>query len=153
MKDIPYQILDQLRCVKNWFVCKRYPWLKINNVGYHWLDNRYISTWYDEIPSGWRKRFGKQLIRDIDKYLKVNKITDYHIDQVKEKFGELRWYDNSDKNFYEQVFKKYETLSRYTCINCGRPAEYLSTGWITPYCGKCVKKIQKRHPQCKFTSL
>ena len=33
---------------------------------------------------------------------------------------------------------KYENLSYHTCINCGKPATKISTGWICPYCDNCI---------------
>ena len=50
---------------------------------------RYERTWFDFLPIGWQKRFGMKLVHDIDKYLKDNNITNYHIDDVKQMFGML----------------------------------------------------------------
>lgn len=38
------------------------------------------------------------------------------------------------------IINKYEILSEKTCIFCGKPAEVITTGWITPLCTECYKK-------------
>lgn len=51
----------------------------------------------------------------------------------------LRWYDNgcpSGSKIYD-IIDKYEELSEKTCIECGKPAKWLSTGWISPFCDDC----------------
>ena len=37
-----------------------------------------------------------------------------------------------------EIIEKYENLSYHTCINCGKPATKISTGWICPYCDNCI---------------
>ena len=54
--------------------------------------------------------------------------------QIKEKYGELRWYDENTTNEIQDIIAKYSYISRYTCIDCRKPAHYLSVGWICPYC-------------------
>lgn len=91
----------------------------------------------DDIPNGWRKAFGIQLAEDIKQELKQKHIKNYAVYQVKEKYGELRWYDNYSLNCLE----KYKKLSKHTCVVCGRPATKISMGWICPWCDKCSNKI------------
>ena len=79
----------------------------------------------------------------------VSDIKDYHIDQVKEKWGELCWYDNGPRELHE-IIERYEYISYYTCVNCGKDATHISTGWISPYCNDCVKEITKHKPNIKF---
>ena len=38
------------------------------------------------------------------------------------------------------MIDKYEDLSSITCINCGKPAKYITTGWICPYCEDCISE-------------
>lgn len=139
--------------IKNWFICLKYPWLAVNSRVYPWLDSKYDKIWIDCMPYGWKKRFGWDLVHDIHVHLKKHNIKDYHIEQVKEKWGELRWYDNSGSDFYENVFKKYEQLSRKTCVNCGEQATLISSGWICPYCANCAKEIQSKNPNKKFVQI
>ena len=38
---------------------------------------------------------------------------------------------------------KYEQLSYETCIICGKPAEYMTKGWIVPICRNCAEEKYK----------
>ena len=38
---------------------------------------------------------------------------------------------------------KYEQLSYKTCVICGKPAEYLTKGWIVPVCRNCAEEKYK----------
>ena len=69
---------------------------------------------------------------------KNNCLKQYRITQIKEKFGGLRWYDNGAPRELYDIINKYEDLSYRTCIVCGRPAKYISRGWISPYCEDCI---------------
>jgi len=134
---------------RNYVLCLRYPWLAINSGVYPWEDGYYYETWLDCMPCGWKKRFGMNLVHDIDRFLKEHDIKDYHIDQVKEKWGELCWYDNGPKELHE-IIERYEYISYNTCIVCGKDASYISQGWISPYCNDCVNEIEKHKPHVKF---
>ena len=72
---------------------------------------------------------------------------DYHISQIKEKFGTLRFYAGMQREFEnEQAAKEMsdkfwalideaEAKSEVTCEVCGRPAKSdNSTGWIKTLC-------------------
>jgi len=48
-------------------------------------------------------------------------------------------YDLLEKCQMPDIIRKYELLSEETCIDCGKPAKYITTGWISPYCEDCVK--------------
>ena len=67
---------------------------------------------------------------------------------IKEKYGTLRWYDaGAPKEVYD-IIHKYEELSFRTCIECGKPAKYITQGWISPYCEDCIK-----HQIYKYDSI
>lgn len=57
---------------------------------------------------------------------------------VKEKYGTLRIYYTIINETLEEIAERYEELSKYTCIRCGRPASWRSKGWIAPYCNECA---------------
>ena len=98
-------------------------------------------TELDAMELGWRKTFGIQMCKEIRTALLKKGwkyLFNYRILQIKEKYGTLRWYDaNSTKEIFE-IINKYENLSYHTCINCGKPATKISTGWICPYCDNCI---------------
>ena len=128
--------------IKNKKILKRYPFLQTDD----WKGNKlpkklhkYRSTLLDDMPRGWRKAFGFQLLEELRQELVENNFLDkYYIFQIKEKFGGLRWYDN----FNPKTLMKYEKLSFRTCIRCGKPATKISMSWINPWCDDCAKRIR-----------
>lgn len=50
-------------------------------------------------------------------------------------------YEILDECRVHSIIDKYTELSKHICINCGEPAEYVSKGWVSPYCEKCAKQI------------
>ena len=108
------------------------------------IDNIFIIPKYTELdamPQGWRKAFGLNMCKEIKhSLLKTGgrkALRAYRIDQIKEKFGGLRWYDHNSTEEIWNIIEKYEKLSYKTCINCGKPATCISVGWVSPYCDNC----------------
>ena len=111
-------------------------------------DYDYTYTELDEMPTGWRLAFGLDMCREIkEELIKFDYLNEYRITQVKEKYGSLRWYDGGcprDSKIGE-IISKYEKLSAVTCIECGKPAKWVSTGWISPWCDDCKDKINDNY--------
>lgn len=128
---------------------RRYPWLRITSkymyTGELADPNTYEYTWADDIPNGWRIAFGDQMIEELDQLIKRYDVKDYSIEQIKEKFGVLCWYDSEfperGRDEYFTWKDKYADLSYRTCICCGRPAKYRTKGWIIPVCKECLSKV------------
>ena len=67
---------------------EKYPWLQIRNV---WTNEKLDSefTWFDDLPEGWKKAFGLQMVEELDRILrKADYQNKYQITQIKEKW---RW--------------------------------------------------------------
>lgn len=65
---------------------EKYSWLQIRNV---WTNEKLDDefTWLDDLPEGWRKAFGLQMVEELDKILrKANYQEKYKITQIKEKW-------------------------------------------------------------------
>ena len=143
-----------------------YTWRYPNRVLYIWgrfllwlhdgiMQLPFIIPQYtelDNMPIGWRNAFGLQMCQEIkDALLKVGGrklLKAYRIMDIKEKYGTLRWYDaGAPKEVYD-IIHKYEELSFRTCIECGKPAKYITQGWISPYCEDCIK-----HQIYKYDSI
>ena len=128
--------------LQNKKLLKRFPWLRIRD----WQGKPvkgYSYTWLDDIPNGWKKAFGLLLCEDIDAELRRSHFRDeYRIVQIKEKFGTLRWYDNGWPvgSAIPEIINKYEYITGYTCIICGKPGKMVITGWYSPYCRNCYEK-------------
>ena len=140
----------KLRRARNRKLCQKYPWLACNTflwTGEKIRDYKYDFTWLDDMPSGWRKAFGMMMVKEMDVLLRrANFQDEYRVVQVKEKYNELRWYDNgvpsSIYDEFENVIRKYSTLSSNICAYCSKPdTKYLTRGWIIACCEKCFKNI------------
>ena len=118
------------------------------------MDKKTLYEWAEDMPVGWYKAFGKQICDEIwDVLTKYNEQDEYTIIQVKEKFGELRWYDGNlgypARDEVDDIIDKYEIISAITCVGCGNPATKLSTGWILPHCDRCANRL----PKIKFIDM
>ena len=126
-------------------LCEKYPWLIPTNrwTGEIIEDYDYDYTELDAMPDGWRIAFGDQMVEELNQELvRGGFVNDYRITQIKEKFGGLRWYDNGNTEEGYNIIHKYESLSRKTCICCGKPAKYITLGWICPFCEDCIEDVE-----------
>lgn len=123
---------------------------KLVNAYYNFISIFHCIPTYTELdamPSGWRKAFGIKMCKEIKTQLKEKGLLKaYRIDQIKEKFGTLRWYDHNTCKEVLDIINKYEDISYHTCINCGKPATWLSRGWISPYCDDCAGDTSRCTP-------
>ena len=104
----------------------------------------YEHTELDDMPEGWRIAFGTEICDEIKEVLEAEGAMDkYRITQIKEKYGQLRWYSNYSSPAYHAIIEKYTKLSEKTCIECGKPATRITTWWISPYCDDCVPKEEQ----------
>lgn len=139
------------KALYNRHLIKKYPFLEFKNSRYEYFDmndnpkksffERYGSTWNDILEVGWRKRFGKDLWRDLLAAMLKDGIDPktVAIHQCKEKYGTLRLYLNTETDSMSDVISHYEDMSMLYCINCGRPTKYISGGWILYLCDRCAK--------------
>jgi hypothetical protein len=56
------------------------------------------------------------------------------VDQVKEKFGGLRFYYSGGDDYCAGVAAMAEQMSGLTCEQCGAPGEQGGRGWISTLC-------------------
>ena len=152
---------------RNMALCEKYPFLIPRNCwsgmriteaqnGGFWPgdpeavpDYDYEYTELDQMPDGWREAFGLDLCEELKQELLSaggqKALDDYMIVQIKEKWGYLHWYDNGcTERWFSEILPKYEALSERTCVHCGKPAKYISNGWISPWCEDCAKDIRDR---------
>ena len=139
-------------------LCERYPFLIPWNAfsgmliteaqhGGYWPGNPtsipeydYEYTLLDEIPDGWSESFGEQMCEEIrEALIEDDDLDRWRIVQIKEKYGGLRIYDNGIKETsrVHDIIRKYENISEWTCVVCGKPATRITTGWISPFCDEC----------------
>ncbi|MCD8207105.1 MAG: hypothetical protein LUD72_04115 [Bacteroidales bacterium] len=96
-----------------------------------------------ECAQGWRKVI-EPLFDYIEEYNK-DKDTDDKIivEQVKEKFGELRFYTNFNEETLGDMIGEAEDKADHTCEYCGSEEDVYKvsrSGWIKTLCQKCADK-------------
>lgn len=127
---------------------EKYPFLLPRNRWTDEIAENYDYSWteLDSMPIGWRIRFGDEMVEEISQELKrCNYEYEYRILQIKEKWGELRWYGSGLIKGCKvwDIIEKYSALSRIICIKCGDLATKESQGWISPFCEACAQDIEK----------
>jgi len=61
-------------------------------------------------------------------------ITQVTLDQVKEKFGTLRFYYSGGDDYIRGLVSMAESMSGVTCEECGKPGTQTPGGWIKTVC-------------------
>ena len=56
------------------------------------------------------------------------------LDQVKEKFGTLRFYYSGGDDYISGMVSLAESMTAVTCENCGNPGSCRGGGWVHTYC-------------------
>ncbi|RLI55920.1 MAG: hypothetical protein DRO87_08510 [Candidatus Thorarchaeota archaeon] len=132
--------------MKDWRdrLVERYPSL----YGDRKKDPKRVSMSYPSVGDGWREII-ENLSRDISKIDRHNLV---RVEQVKEKFGTLRFYfsvrehDEVDhRDLLNRVFAlvaKAEEHSQSVCEKCGAPGALYGNdhGWLKVLCDDCRKE-------------
>ena len=110
------------------------------------LENKYDFlkkyNYLECLPTGWVLCFGKLFCEDLAVAIDVDGIKNYQVLQAKEKFGELRWYDNGGETV-QKVIDDYAHLSRHVCIVCGQMyVPIIDDGWVSPSCQDCYREVR-----------
>lgn len=107
-----------------------------------------IKTCYElfgvECGEGWYSLL-KPIFNYIDEYNKDKNEEDKIVPlQIKEKFGELRFYANFYTKELEELISQAEYEASQTCEICGSKNDIgFTIGWITTCCKDCVLKMVK----------
>lgn len=138
---------ENARVELNKKLIERYPFLEIKG----WNSSEpsdFNSTLLDCMPVGWRKTLGIPLCEELrEEILRIDPslLNKYSVSQVKEKYGTLRWYAASYSEQMEDILTKYEDISQYTCVVCGKiNVPIFDDGWISPFCRECYKSHRER---------
>ena len=119
---------------RNKKLIKKYPFIQLRK-------DYFDGTWLTSMPIGWEKNFGISFCEDI--LNKLNEIgypiNEFKINDIKEKWGQFECYFSGPDEI-QDIVDKYTNISREICINCGKPATCVNTGWISYFCEKCAKE-------------
>lgn len=108
----------------------------------------YRKPIYFECGKGWKKII-LDLSLEIEQILRIYYIekeftdSEYYFEiyaeQVKEKYGRLRFYLNYETKKLSELISETEALSTQTCENCGEFAKMRGCSYIMTLCDKCYK--------------
>lgn len=77
----------------------------------------------------------------------TEKIPQVVAEQVKEKFGTLRFYYRGGDEYIHGLAAMAEAMSARTCEGCGAPGKANSGGWIKTMCQTCLDNREQRRQQ------
>jgi hypothetical protein len=128
------QELDEL-------LCEKYTKMMINR-------NKDMTEtamcWGFDCGDGWYNILN-QLMGNIQHYLdwknkKEEVVPQVTLDQVKEKFGTLRFYYTGGDDYIRGLVSMAEVMSGITCETCGNPGERQGQSWIRTICKPCEEQ-------------
>jgi hypothetical protein len=64
------------------------------------------------------------------------------VEQIKEKFGGLRFYYEGGDEYIDGLVSMAESWANAVCEDCGKPATKQTTGWIKNVCDEHFEKIE-----------
>jgi hypothetical protein len=104
-----------------------------------------FDEYYKDYTPGSREIERKRIIsgeRDIDKVPEA--CEQVVVDQVKEKFGGLRFYYTGGDDLIDGMVRMAESMSEVTCEECGYPGTTRGGGWVRTLCDKHENEYQQR---------
>jgi len=121
-------------------LCAKYPKIFVDR---HADMRSTAMCWGIECGDGWYWLID-QLCNTIQRYINDNQhlqIAQVVAEQVKEKYGGLRFYFRGGDNLIEGMVWLAEHLSLHICETCGSTQNVSqSEGWIVTLCDKCQKE-------------
>lgn len=109
----------------------------INREDHIW--NELVRT--SDYGVGWHHLLIELMIK-IEEIHKVygKDITEFKVEQIKEKYGQLRIYASSSINEVHHMISEYERKADTICDECGAETGSLHTkdGWLQTLCERCA---------------
>lgn len=117
------------------YLCKVYPKLMADR---HAPMTETCMCWGFECGDGWFNILN-QLMGNIQHHIDWKNSTEevvpqVVVEQVKEKFGTLRFYYRGGDDYISGLVSMAESMSGVTCETCGNPGTRTSGGWIKTAC-------------------
>ena len=139
-------------------LCERYPKLMVNR---NLPMQETCMCWGFECGDGWFNILD-QLMGNIQHHIdwknkKEEVVAQVTLDQVKEKFGTLRFYYTGGDDVIDGMVRMAESMSGVTCEECSAPAKTHGPGWIRTICEPCEEARelarQKANEEWKMKQL
>ena len=116
-------------------LCERYPRMMVNRNLSMMETTMY---WGFECGDGWFDILD-QLMCNIQHHIdwknrKGVTVPQVTVDQVKEKFGTLRFYYTGGDDYISGLVTMAESMSGLTCESCGNPGKSTGSSWIKTVC-------------------
>jgi hypothetical protein len=111
----------------------------------HWPKEETCLCWGFDVGDGWYKiiydlsKKINKLLPEMNSFLAKEGLENFAVEQVKEKFGTLRFYVNYSNDKIEKLINAAELKSAKTCMECGKPGKLQKNLWLHVYCNKCQK--------------
>jgi hypothetical protein len=129
-------------------LCEKYPKMMVNRLK---PMQETCMCWGFECGDGWFNILD-QLMGNIQHHIDWNnqnfekgytqykQVAQVTLDQVKEKFGTLRFYYTGGDDIIDGMVRMAESMSGCTCEECGNIGKSRGGGWIHTYCEPCEEK-------------
>jgi len=116
-------------------LCKKYPKMMVNR---NLPMTETCMCWGFACGDGWFNILD-QLMDNIQHHIdwknkKGPVVAQVTLDQVKEKFGTLRFYYSGGDDYISGMVAMAEAMSGVTCEECGSPGKRVGSGWVTTLC-------------------
>ena len=100
----------------------------------------YSYTKLDEMPIGWKKKFGLRMCTAIRTNLTTeDALKRFNIEEFKEEYGALKVYTYGSTRIIERLLiPQFSKMSERTCCVCGADATKIAIVWTMPVCDKCA---------------
>lgn len=122
-------------------LCEKYPKMFVNR---NKSMQETAMCWGFECGSGWFNLIDT-LCGSIQNYIDNNsrpgrEISQVTVDQVKEKYGTLRFYTTGGDKLTDGMIWFAENMSARTCEICGMPGKMRGNGWYYAACDEHTQK-------------
>jgi hypothetical protein len=129
-------------------LCEKYPKMMVNR------NLPMIETcmcWGFDCGDGWYNILN-QLMGNIQHHIDWKNrngevVPQVTLDQVKEKFGTLRFYYTGGDDVIDGMVRMAESISGVTCEGCGNVGERRGGGWVHTFCDPCETKRETERAQ------
>ena len=93
-------------------------------------------VWGFECGDGWHDLLWElcEAIEEELQHFVQSEDSPFRVEQVKEKYGTLRFYTNWGTDRIYELIQDAENKSAVTCEVCGKPGKLRGTGWLSTTC-------------------